>query len=271
MTLRQTAAAQVQCGLTSYEGRALTKWRLDRHKIRACGERSQCDRATLPEQRAGLRAFIVVAAMWLTIGSLQARPGSADADDAFYVGSHGWHTSIIVPRAKVSADAWPQGVASKTFARYDWLEIGWGDRKFYTASKPDVGMALDAVFSPGPSVLHIVGLDSPISRALAWSGLVRVPCTTREMTSLCRALGDSFDRDARGDAVALGSGLYGATSRFYRARGRYYLFNTCDTWTARMMRAGGLRANTSPAGTWSAGAVMAQARRLAARRQGARP
>jgi len=123
-------------------------------------------------------------------------------------------------------------------------------------------MAIHAAFLPGPSVLHIVGLKPPLERALAWNALVRVPCTRAEFASLCRALGDTFERDASGRARALGPGLYGETSRFYQALGLYYLLNTCDTWTAKMMRAGGLPANTSPAGTWSAGATVAQARRL---------
>lgn len=190
---------------------------------------------------------------------------------AFYVGSHGWHTSIIVARAQIPTGAWPRGVADRTFVRYQYLEIGWGDRKFYTAPKPNVAMAFDAVFSPGPSVLHIVGLKSPLAHALPWSALVRVPCTRAEFASLCRALGDTFERDANGRARAISPGLYGETSRFYPARGRYYLLNTCDTWTARMMRAGGLPADTSPVGTWSAGAIIAQARQLAAPKLHARP
>ncbi len=192
---------------------------------------------------------------------------SAAANDAvFYVGSHGWHTSIIVARAEIPAGSWPRGV-ERTFSRYTYLEVGWGDRKFYTARKPNAVMALDAVFSPGPSVLHLVGLDPPLATALPWSALVRMPCTQQEFASLCRALGDSFERDTQGSTQAIGPGLYGETSRFYPARGRYYLLNTCDTWTARMMRASGRRADTSPVGTWSAGAVTAQARRLASRKE----
>ena len=191
----------------------------------------------------------------------------AVSESGFYVGSHGWHTSIIVSRAQIPASAWPRHVINPTFSRYPYLEIGWGDRKFYTARKPNVAMAFDAAFLPGPSVLHVVGLRPPLARALSWSALVRVPCTKSELADLCQALGDSFERDMSGKAYALGPGLYGETSRFYPARGRYYLFNTCDTWTARMMRAGGLPANTSPMATWSAGAIIAQARRLAAHKQ----
>ena len=191
----------------------------------------------------------------------------AASERGFYVGSHGWHTSIIVSRAHIPVSAWPRNVINPTFSRYPYLEIGWGDRKFYTARKPNVAMAFDAAFLPGPSVLHIVGLRPPLARALAWSALVWVPCTKSELATLCHALGDTFERDSSGTVRAIGSGLYGETSRFYPARGRYYLFNTCDTWTARMMLAGGLSANTSSTGTWSAGAIIAQARRLAGQKK----
>ncbi|MEP6603451.1 MAG: DUF2459 domain-containing protein [Spartobacteria bacterium] len=188
------------------------------------------------------------------------------SDLAFYVGSHGWHTSIIVPRAEIPKGLWPRDVAEQTFARYRYLELGWGDRKFYMAPHPGIAMAFDAAALPGPSVLHVVGLNPPLARALPWSALVRVTCSRTEFVSLCRALGDSFERDNNSRALPLGRGLYGETSRFYAARGRYYFMNTCDTWTARMMRAGGLPADTSLIRSCSAGAIIVQARRLTAQR-----
>lgn len=183
------------------------------------------------------------------------------------MGSHGWHTSIIVPRAEIPRGTFPPGITDRTFGRYAYLEIGWGDRKFYTAPHPNAAMAIDAAFLPGPSVLHVVGLNAPVATALAWSAIVRVPCTPAEFDRLCRALNSSFKRDADGRVVTLGAGLYGQTSRFYPAYGRYYLLNTCDNWTAAMMRAGGLPAATAGPQTWSAGAIIRQARMLAAARQ----
>jgi uncharacterized protein (TIGR02117 family) len=213
-----------------------------------------------PRIAAGIAALL---GAWTVNCSVAASGNAAVASDlAFYVGSHDWHTSIVVPREQIPTDTWPRGITKRTFSPYPYLEIGWGDRKFYTAPKPNVAMALRAAFLSGSSVLHIVGLGRPLERALPWSALVRVSCTRAEFASLCRALGGTFERDASGHARALGAGLYGETSRFYQARGRYYLLNTCDTWTARMMRAGGLPANTSPVETWSAGATIAQARRL---------
>lgn len=189
----------------------------------------------------------------------------AQRHPVYYVGSHGWHTSVIVPRAAIPSGSLPPNV-TKAFADCRYLEFGWGDQKFYMKRRPNVATAIDAVFSPGPSVLHVAGLNSPLEEELAWSGLVEVPCTTAEFASLCRAIGETFDRDPHGQVYSLGTGLYGHASRFYPAHGRYHLLNTCDTWTARMMRAGGLDAITVGPDTWSAGAIIAQARRLVGNR-----
>ncbi len=185
---------------------------------------------------------------------------------AFYVGSHGWHTSIIVPRSAIPKSAWPSRVADRTFRDCRYLETGWGDRTFYRALRPNVSTAFDAVFLPGASVLHIVGHNPPLESAFAWTGLVRMPCSAAELRNVCEAIGATFALDAHLETEELGPGLYGRVSRFYPARGHYYLANTCNNWTARMMRAGGFAADVGPTGTWSAGAVMAQARRLARER-----
>ncbi len=195
-----------------------------------------------------------------------SNPPPSGRQTAFYVSSHGWHTSIIVPRAAIPTDAWPAGVLDREFRDFRYIEAGWGDRKFYMAPRPNVSTAFDAVFFPGASVLHVVGLDPPVSSAFAWSGLVQMPCTAAELRNLSRAIGASFEADMHQQVRALGRGLYGRVSRFYPARGQYYFANTCNTWTARMMRAGGFPANAGPVGTWTAGAVMAQARRLAKER-----
>ena len=199
-----------------------------------------------------MRFFILALVVFSTS---EAR--AAAAGPAFYVGSHGWHTSIVVPTT-----AMPRGAVARKFRRFEFLELGWGDRAFYTARSPTAAMALRAVLVPGPSVLQVVGLHPPLGRALPWSNLVRVECTARELAQLARALGDAF---APG-ATALQPGLYGELSWFYPARGRYSLLNTCDTWTARMIRAGGLPVRQDLGATWSAGSVIAQTKQALVQR-----
>ncbi len=181
----------------------------------------------------------------------------------FYVCSHGWHTGIVVPRAAVVASGtWPPGVAERDFAGCAYLELGWGDRQFYMAKKPGVAMAVSAALVPGPSVLHIVGYPGSLARERMWNERVTVPCTDAELRSLCRTLGESFERDASGRAPPLGPGLYGFQSHFYAAKGHYWIGNTCNSWTLRMEHAGGLPVRVGPSGTLRASAVIAQTRRV---------
>ena len=206
-------------------------------------------------------SFLVLmwSAVWLAV------PFAATARGAeFYVGRDRWHSGIIVERAAIPAGAWPPCVAERDFAGCRSLELGWGDRTYYIAPHPTVLIAIRAALIPGPSVLHIAGFAGPPQGAYPWTELVRVTCSAEEFAALCRALGASFVRDARGSAQPLGRGLYGLKSQFYAARGRYWIGNTCNTWTLREARAGGLPTRVGPAGTLTSGAVTAQVRRLVA-------
>ena len=53
-------------------------------------------------------------------------------------------------------------------------------------------------------------------------------------------------------------GLY-PDSLFYNARGAFHLFNTCNTWTARKLKQGGVA--ISPSGVVTADGLMRRLRR----------
>ncbi len=191
-------------------------------------------------------------------------PGMRAAE--FYVSRHHWHSGIVIARADVPAGLWPPGVVERDFAGCRCLELGWGARSFYTAPHPTALMAVQVSLIPGRSVLHVAGFPGPPTGTPQWAELVRVPCTRAEFIALCRALGQDFECDATGNAPPLGRGLYGFKSQFYVARGSYWIGNTCNSWTLRAARAGGLPTRVGPAGTLSSGAVTAQVRRLVALR-----
>ena len=75
--------------------------------------------------------------------------------------------------------------------------------------------------------------------------------------NLVEALAAGFERPAGGRAEAISRGLY-PDSRFYNALGEFHLFNTCNTWTARVLRAGGLALSSS--GIITADGLMARLR-----------
>lgn len=173
-----------------------------------------------------------------------------------YLVSHGWHTGIVLPWNDDVARAWPAGLHLRQ-ARF--VEVGWGEQEFYPAPQNDSGRALKALFWRNPSVLHLVAFDAPVSDYFLAAERVPLRLDADRYRRLIAALGESFARDVAGGAMVFGVGLYG-DSRFYRARDRYHLFNTCNVWTAGKLKAAGL-----PLAPWRAvttGMLMRQARNL---------
>lgn len=131
---------------------------------------------------------------------------------------------------------WPRGVHAGG-ARY--VEVGWGEARFYPAPHNDSGAAVRALFWRNASVLHVVAFDAPIASYFPLAQRIALELDTDAYQRLVTAVGDSFERDADGQAVEVGAGLYG-DGRFYRSREHYHLFNTCNVWTARKLQAAGL-------------------------------
>lgn len=160
-----------------------------------------------------------------------------------YLVDHGWHTGIVLPWTDHVASAWPAGLHVGT-ARY--VELGWGERKFYPAAHNSSGAALRALFWRNDSVLHLVALDRPAAQYFAPAETLALALDDAGFQRLIEAVGASFERDADGRALAVGVGLYG-DSRFYLSRERYHLLNTCNVWTADKLVAAGL-----PVAPWRA-------------------
>ena len=171
-----------------------------------------------------------------------------------YVVSHGWHVGIVVPREDIPAHVWPE---HRELPASVYLEVGWGDQAFYQAPKATLGLLLKAALTPTPSVLHFVWFDQPVLQYFPASEIIEVGLTQQGFEALGRFIVTSYHRDAQGKTLPLGPGVYG-TSVFYQAQGKYHLFNTCNTWTAKALRAAGCP--IASAGVLTAKNVMARAR-----------
>lgn len=72
-----------------------------------------------------------------------------------YVVNHGLHTGIVVKREDLLAVV--PGLSSDwTVGNY--IEVGWGDAKYYQARKTSIILAIRAMFWPTDSVLHVVSI-----------------------------------------------------------------------------------------------------------------
>ncbi len=200
----------------------------------------------------------LVCAGWLA--ACDVAPPLAPADNrlrvhAIRVVSNGWHSAIVVSRPELVATGLvPE---ANDFPDAAFLEFGWGDRVYYPAKKKTLGMALRAALSATPAVMHMAGLARAPELIHADYEVVPMALTEGEFRHLVRAIADDFKRPEGGRAEPISRGLY-RNSNFYDARGMFHLFNTCNTWTARMLRAGGV--NLSPYGVFTADELVARLR-----------
>ena len=207
---------------------------------------------------------LIVALAWLACAGSPAAcalgPPLPPADNgplshAVSVFSNGWHTAIVVSRRDVvAAGLLPE---ADDFPDAAFLEFGWGDQVYYPAKKKTFGMALDATLTATPAVMHMAGLARSPEQTYASSEIVTVAMTESGLRHLVRAIAGEFNRPEGGRAYPVSSGLY-PDSNFYSARGSFHLFNTCNTWTARMLRAAGV--NLSPSGVITADDLVARLR-----------
>jgi uncharacterized protein (TIGR02117 family) len=201
--------------------------------------------------------LVLVAIMLAACGSTMLRaPTESPAERFVYVVNHGWHTGIVLATVDIPPGAWP--VADELMqARY--IEVGWGDRGYYTDPDAGLGTASRAALIGGPGVLHLVGLDQSPQQAFPASEVVKLPVSLAGLERLVAYIADSFALDAAWRSTDLGESLYGA-GRFYASRERFHLFKTCNVWTAWALQAAGLQIGTAI----TAGSIMDDARELVA-------
>jgi len=169
-------------------------------------------------------------------------PATCGPQRAFHVVSHGWHAGIVVPAADLAARE-PDLAAHLGAARL--VEIGWGDAAFYRAPDPGAALALRALLYPTDTVLHVVAMaDADPRERFPDAEVITLSVPASGFDRLLDHVLQTFARDPDGAPIALERGLYGE-SRFYRARGAFHAFNTCNTWVARAIATTGYPLETT--------------------------
>ncbi len=191
----------------------------------------------------------------MAVGS--APTGSAERPHTIYVINHGWHAGIAIARSDLPAGLVPEAA---DFPGARFLEFGWGDRDYYTATQPTFLMALDAALTPSSAVMHVVGVADTPQQIYGERAVVPVALSSAELRLMIAQIDTEFARSTGDRAAPIASDSAG---RFYPAHGRFHLFNTCNTWAARMLAAAGLP--LSPAGVVTADDLMDRLGRPAGR------
>jgi hypothetical protein len=148
-----------------------------------------------------------------------------------YVVHHGTlHTGLTIRRSDIPSSHWP---ASADFAGSKYIEVGWGDDDGYR--KPlTAGIALKALMGDPRTVIFAEGFGESIREKYRDRKftVLEVNLSDARMTHLCDHIQQTYALDKNAHPIRLGGG-------WYRARGTYSAFNTCNTWIATGLRKAG--------------------------------
>jgi uncharacterized protein (TIGR02117 family) len=184
--------------------------------------------------------------------------GAQDSTSAIYVVQHGWHAGIAVRRGDVPERRWP---VLDTFSGAEYLEVGWGETRYYPGRSRGAWGTLRAGAWPTGSVVHVVPIDRPVPERFPERTVVRVPVGEEALNALTSFVAESFAIDSTGRATVAAPGYY-ADSRFYASPLTYHVFNNCNHWAAAALEAVGC--DVSPRWAFTVGQVVGQAQECGA-------
>jgi len=166
--------------------------------------------------------------------------GHGPAQVEAFVVSNGVHTDIVVPLAAAGVDwraHFPPIDARAAPADAAFVAIGWGDRAFYlnTPTWADLTLrrAASALLGRNAALLHVTWLTrAQLPPGATW----RLPLDEAQYRRLADGLRAMLPG---GRALRIAGAHYADNDAFYEASGRYHLFETCNTWTGRLLRRAG--------------------------------
>jgi uncharacterized protein (TIGR02117 family) len=167
-----------------------------------------------------------------------------------YVVRHGWHTGFVIPAAIIQSRL-PDLISH--FGDTPFIEFGWGDKSYYQSEEKSLGLTLRAVLWPTDSIVYTRAVPEEPVLYFADSEIEVLCLEDQQYALLVSFIENSFYRDIEGSIIFTQAGPL-ENSLFFKGIGEYYLFNTCNTWTARGLKSAGL--DISPAFKVQAGGVM---------------
>ncbi|WP_375578877.1 DUF2459 domain-containing protein [Marivirga tractuosa] len=159
------------------------------------------------------------------------------SDKTIYLASNGVHLDIVLPKESIDSLLLADLIYN---ANEDYLAFGWGDENFYlnTPTWGDLTMktAIKAVFFKSPSLIHITRFRN---KQRDW---IEIKITKTELRRLNSYIFQTFILNKNQEKILLKDQGYTLRDDFYKAKGHFYLFKTCNSWVNTGFKESGLKA-----------------------------
>jgi uncharacterized protein (TIGR02117 family) len=156
-------------------------------------------------------------------------------DSVVYVIGRGWHTDIGLPVEEIAG---PLAVLEAGLPDVRFVTFGFGERRFLVNRSTDFGSMLKALL-PSRSALLTTLLKATPQAAFDQGNVVVLRVSRAGLARIQARIWRQFELSPMNEPLRLAEGPYPG-SVFYAARDTYNAFNTCNTWTAETLQAGGV-------------------------------
>jgi len=164
-----------------------------------------------------------------------------------WVTTNGVHSALLLPINTAQID-WrtlfpPADTSDPALsARYDMIELGWGDRRFYleTPNWSDLhaSTAMRALSGLDATALHVEYTGAPEAGAMDAIPLSLSPDAYGRLVARLR---QSIRIGPQGHPIPISGHHYDANDAFYEATGHYSLLMTCNEWVRTALGDAGVR------------------------------
>ncbi len=163
-----------------------------------------------------------------------------------YVRSNGMHTDVVFPVQSIERDwttLFPIDLYEGVDQTFNYLAIGWGDKGFYldtpTWADLKVSTALKATIGVSGSAMHIVYLPGPPSTIDGYGKQLTI--SREQYCKMLSYIDNAFVKDNGGNIILIKHPDYDTNDNYYEAKGSYSLFKTCNVWTSKCLKTGGIQ------------------------------
>ncbi len=148
-----------------------------------------------------------------------------------------WHTAIVLNTKELNPNLF---IVYDSFNDFELIDIGWGDEEFYQIPGFDSGIAFKALFYKTPSTLRVEGIGISKAEYFDLSEIViELSVTDNQFLKICKFINNTFELNDNNHPEILSEKSAGKII-FYKAKGYYHIFNTCNTWLAKCLNSSGL-------------------------------
>ncbi|NMM47917.1 DUF2459 domain-containing protein [Marinigracilibium pacificum] len=183
-----------------------------------------------------LPIIYLAVSLLLTSITVERESTNEPANKTIYLSTNGVHLDIVIPQEDIDS-LLLSGIKHGQFA--DYISFGWGDENFYinTPTWDDLtfGNAFSAMFLKSSTLMHVTRYKGKRS------GWVGVKITEDELRKINSYIQESFKLDDNGQKTILENQGYSTIDDFYKAKGSYSCYKTCNSWVNIGFKESGLK------------------------------